>query len=533
MRRDNSDFKTNFISEAGTFANNKDYFAFIEFDDFACWVVANGIDSEEDIKSAEIAVKSIFADFSEMPTLSRRKIKKYILNAHKILEEESKNVRLKTSFMMVVTNYAKIVWAGAGNARLYHFRKGRFHFKSKDQSLAQMMAEAGQIDEYAIDTHEEKNNLTNYLGKPEAFKPFISKPFKLSDGDVIFLSTIGFWEKINSLEIAKGLKDAKEPFELLDYLEELFLGRQNKIVKNYTMAAIFANKVFKEAKKDHKGLFKKVAKVMLPILVISGGIGIYKIKDAKKMAQFRSEMIKHEKLADEFAKDGMYEEALKEYKDAQGSLKKIKIKNKGKEAALDKKCKITQFILEGDKNLESNDYEKAIKSYEKAKKYAEKEESYDLKELEAKIAKAQSCMQVLNMMETGDTLFENKNYTAAKDTYMKAKRLADKASFEEGKKELKGKMEEVDAQMQSLDKAEKDVESNQLEKLGDERYQTQEYEKAIQFYVMAQEVYQELNDLQGVLALQKKIDNAQAKLTSPIENEKDNTKIEQANENGA
>ena len=63
MRKNSSEFKTNFVSEPGTFRTNKDYFAFMELDDLACYAVADGIDSDEEKESAEIAVHAL------LPTL--------------------------------------------------------------------------------------------------------------------------------------------------------------------------------------------------------------------------------------------------------------------------------------------------------------------------------------------------------------------------------------------------------------------------------------------------------------------------------
>ncbi|WP_252898059.1 hypothetical protein [Lysinibacillus sphaericus] len=43
MRKENCDFKTSFLSEAGSFLQNKDYFAYTELDDIACWVAHKGL----------------------------------------------------------------------------------------------------------------------------------------------------------------------------------------------------------------------------------------------------------------------------------------------------------------------------------------------------------------------------------------------------------------------------------------------------------------------------------------------------------
>ena len=77
-----------------------------------------------------------------------------------------------------------------------------------------MMADAGQIAEEEISCHEERNNLTNYLGQARGFKPFVSKKYKLMDKDVIVLCTVGFWENIYSVDMMKALKDAKRTFRV-------------------------------------------------------------------------------------------------------------------------------------------------------------------------------------------------------------------------------------------------------------------------------------------------------------------------------
>lgn len=514
MRKDNSEFKTNFISEAGIFSANKDYFAFVELDDLACWVAADGIDSDEDIKSAEIAVKSIFTDFTEKPTMSRRKLKKYMINANKILEQESRSVRLKSSLIMVVTDYSKIVWIVAGNARLYHFRKGRFNFKSKDQTLAQMMSEAGKIDEYEIDQHEERNNLVNYLGKVNSFTPFISKKYKLNDGDVMLLCTSGFWENVNITEMMKALKEAEEPDQLIDNLEEILLSKQKKFLNNYTAAAILGNRIFKENNKDKINYIKKAVLIMLPILIICAGIIGYRINNQKKQAQIRAHLIKCENNGDDFVKDGSFDKALKEYQDAEADLQKLKVKDKQKE--LDKKFKITQLIVDGDKNLKEKNYEKAQKNYEKAKELADSEEDYDQKELNKKIIQAYDFMTILEIQKQGDIQLENQDFAGAKETYAKAKSLADAASFEDAKKELKAKIQEADSKMTELDKKQKTVQGTDLEKEGDNSYAAKDYEKALQSYKSAQSTYQQLNNLQGVLSIESKIKDVQQKLNPPL-----------------
>ena len=43
MRKYNSSIKTAFLSEAGSQLSNNDYFGFVELDNYACYVIADGI----------------------------------------------------------------------------------------------------------------------------------------------------------------------------------------------------------------------------------------------------------------------------------------------------------------------------------------------------------------------------------------------------------------------------------------------------------------------------------------------------------
>ena len=56
MRRINSDFRTAFLSEEGQKLSNRDYFGYVEMDDYACYVLADSLDGETAADSAQVAV---------------------------------------------------------------------------------------------------------------------------------------------------------------------------------------------------------------------------------------------------------------------------------------------------------------------------------------------------------------------------------------------------------------------------------------------------------------------------------------------
>ena len=78
MRKQNSTFKTGFISEAGSELKNHDYFAFVELEDYACYVIADGLNDMPDADSARLATQAIILAFQASPSMRKRAIRSYL-----------------------------------------------------------------------------------------------------------------------------------------------------------------------------------------------------------------------------------------------------------------------------------------------------------------------------------------------------------------------------------------------------------------------------------------------------------------------
>ena len=85
MRKYNSSLKTAFVSEAGSKLTNKDYFGFVELDNFACYVIADGITDKGDADGARIAIEAIIQAFQEEPGIGKGRIKGYLKRANEVL----------------------------------------------------------------------------------------------------------------------------------------------------------------------------------------------------------------------------------------------------------------------------------------------------------------------------------------------------------------------------------------------------------------------------------------------------------------
>ncbi|MEK4425974.1 PP2C family protein-serine/threonine phosphatase [Solibacillus sp. FSL K6-1523] len=508
MRKENSVFKTAFLSEAGSYMQNKDYFAYTELDDVACWVAVKGLDSDQEINSAELAAKAILEKFIENPSMSRGRIKKYLKNAQQILQAQSLRVRLKASIVIVVSDYSKMICAVAGNSRLYQFRNGTLAYKSSDQSFAQNWANENDY-EIDISQHEERSNLLNYLGKPNSFQPYVSKKIKLMEGDVLLLCTSGFWEEVSDIEMADALENAKEPEQYMDILEEVLLSRQKKVVNNYTMATIFANKVYQENNKKKMKYLKLLVATMLLTMVVGGGAIFYQAKQAKAMAELSTEMLEHEKMGNLHFQDGNYEDALLEYSEGRNAAKRLK--NPVHRNLLANKLRVTQLIINGNQSAEAGEFSAAVETYEKANEEGKIIGNFGKEAIEQRIANMDSIVQILEDIKKGDLKFEAEDYNSALELYQKARKQALEISYS-GDSAIKQKIEETGEKIAELEKAQKELRAEGLEKSGDQSYARQEYSKAVESYTLAQEIYQETNLIAKVLGLERKIMNANDKL---------------------
>lgn len=265
MRKENSTIRTKFISEAGSQLLNADYFAFVELDNYACYCIADGIDNDKTKESARLVVSAVIDEFIQKPGMGKKHLKKYLMKAHQTLLHESGTFRLESSVLVIVTDYKKLRYANAGNARMYICRNGKVIVQSKDQSLSQNMAERGDIALDKIEEHEERHNLYCYAGQRGRFKPYVSNRIKLTDGDVISLMTCGIWENTGIAELLDSIEDAGAPEEVCTNMEEIILRQRLRNIQNYTFVCIYIDKVYLNPNKQRNQ--KLIKKILIPIAI--------------------------------------------------------------------------------------------------------------------------------------------------------------------------------------------------------------------------------------------------------------------------
>lgn len=510
MRKYNSEFKTAFISEEGSKLKNNDYFGFVELDKYACYVIADGITDVRDSESARKAIEAVVTAFQNAPGMSKGKIKSYLRFANKELLTGKSYEKLKASLTVVVSDYEKFRYGYAGNTRLRLYRDGKKILATSDMSLSQRLVQDGEVAEDKLAEHEERNNLTSYLGM-EKYSPFVSKKIKLSDGDIIALYTKGIWENVDEGEIGDVFEEAgDEPEEECNKVEDLLLSRQPENLDNYTFVAIYANKVFVDP--NRKKNIKKIVMITLVIAAVILIAGIIIFLWRRDRAQKRADMELYFSNTVIYMEDHNFirakEECEKTVKIAE------KLKNKELKETYNEYLICLEAVISADDLLEKGDYLDAKEAYLTAKVRARYADNSMLDYIESRLGDIANYEQVFDDIAMGDSLLALKSFELAEEKYLEAKKKAAAIYFTEGKQQALDALEKLyeewsvviaEQEAQAAELAADEVSAADLVKQGDSSYSEGDYDGAMVFYLIALEKYTKLEETAQIASLNQKI----------------------------
>lgn len=424
MRKENADFDTKFISEAGSYLINSDYFAFVELKDYACYVVADGIDADEKKESAKLAVTTIISEFSDAPGMSAGKLRHYLKAAHDALLREADEIRLEASVIILLTDYKKVIWGHVGNCRLCWIKNGAIKAVTKDTSLTQRMVDQEEVPMDQISFHEERNNLYAYLGQPGRFTPVISGKKKLDDGDIFILLTRGVWENVGDAEIIDAVDGVSKAEDVCTGLEDVILSQRLEVIENYTIASVFINKIYHNPK---AGKYRKVMKIAVSILMVlmMFGFSMLLMQYSRNKSNL-GKLDKYKEKGIEYLQETNYESADKQFSDAYTVTESIKARKNSK---AETKVKIIEYYNKMAENMvlgmdamSDGEYKKASALFGQAVEilqilkdiYQEDITSYD-KGMKTYLSYAQNMYEGTEEYKQGNYEAANENFLVAKD----------------------------------------------------------------------------------------------------------------------
>ena len=457
MRKDEAKFITEFLSEAGTKAENNDYFGYVLLDNYAIWAVADGFDEEEGAKvAARIAVESAIEYFMLRPRFNYDVIKEMMdyanLKVKEKQEETQKYSLMHTSLLIVISNYNSILYGNIGNTRFYHIRGGYIISQSRDDTIAQLLVDEEALNISDMRFHRQRNDLLQAIGDFGKIKPnIIKKPVELMEKDVFCLTTVGFWENIDEHDMENDLSRFEDKKQWLNSLEKRILASLRDNIENYTIAQVEVSAVasLEPMEKDKRKLIKKIILVILIIVVIILFVIIWNAKRRNGILQAATQ---YEKLADEEILKKNFNNSIDNLKLEIGEYEKLKSKSKGiigfltnaekKRADASKKIdeinkkigetekikKAFSDINEGNEMFNSGNYDEANVKYQQAK-YNLNDNSYKRDELnteeilttlDSRINSTVKLKEAKALETAGDTAVNEGSYNLAKVSYKNA-----------------------------------------------------------------------------------------------------------------
>jgi len=306
--------------------------------------------------------------------MRKRALKRYIRFAHNQIKENSVKNKLEVAITLVVTDYTRIRYASCGNIKFYLMDKNSFLHKSNTQTYYQFA-----IEEYGLDKASivENRNLLQYLGKPRAPKPYISKKILIPEKSTMLFVTCNLWERVSDIEILDAYEDSK-PDELLTNLEELYLVTQKKYtnikIRSYTIVSLFIEKAFKEDTQRQKKIRRRIIifSIILLVLLIIGTIILLTIRRTDRRAFEDIERLSNS--GSQLARVGNFNMAYEQYREAYERMnwlvgrRNLQFRRRKRElhAVFPNRFYLIRHIVRGDEYSERGDLHAAASRYREA-----------------------------------------------------------------------------------------------------------------------------------------------------------------------
>ena len=478
MRKDEAKFITEFLSEAGTKAENSDYFGYVLLDNYAIWAAADGFDEEDGAKvAARIAVESVIEYFMLRPRFNYDVIKEMMdyanLKVKEKQEEAKKYSLMHTSLLIVISNYNSILYGNVGNTRFYHIRGGYIVSQSKDDTIAQLLVDEEALNVSDMKFHRQRNDLLQAIGDFGKIKPNIIKsPVELMEKDIFCLTTVGFWENIDEHDMENDLSRFEDKKQWLNSLEKRILASLRDNIENYTIAQVEVQAVAspEPMEKDRSKLIKKIILIIMIVVVIILFIVIWNVKRRNGILQAATQ---YEKLADEEILKKNFNNSIDNLKLEIGEYEKLKPKSRG----------VIGFFTNAEKKR--NDANKKID------------------EINKKIGETEKIKEAFSDINEGNDLFNNGNYDEANEKYQQAKYNLNDNTYKRDELNTEEILATLDSRINSGVKLK---EAKALEMAGDNAVNEGSYNLAKVSYKNAADMYLANGKADYVSQIEKKIE---------------------------
>jgi len=239
------------LSDPGGRKYNEDACGHWHSERHLCCVLADGAGGHGggDVAS-RVAVQELIGRFSQAPATDAAALALLLRAANEALIGQrvpgTASADMHSTVVCLVIDYVghRVHWAHVGDSRLYWFRGGHLHGRTRDHSLVQSLVDAGMIADGDVRAHPKRSELRSALGLADDQLEVSSADGDdvVNSGDVFLLCTDGLWEYVEDDVLERTLEAAKTPREWLDALaaEVLRATSHKSSHDNYTALVVWA-----------------------------------------------------------------------------------------------------------------------------------------------------------------------------------------------------------------------------------------------------------------------------------------------------
>jgi len=235
------------VSKLGNRDNNEDSITAIETDIGSLFVVADGLGGhgKGEVASAIVTetFQNMFKNCSDTEKTSEFIAEAFNAAQSNIVEAQvSQNAldEMKTTCAALLVCGNFYVTGHVGDTRIYTFLNNKVKERTRDHSVAEMLAISGDIKEKKIRHHPDRNRLLRTMGITWNSPLYeLTDDIQLSECQAFLLCTDGFWELCDEKKMCTYLKKSSCAEEWLNLMTvEVEKNGKGKDMDNYSAIAV-------------------------------------------------------------------------------------------------------------------------------------------------------------------------------------------------------------------------------------------------------------------------------------------------------
>lgn len=198
------------LTSAGNREVNEDYMAQIIQDDYALFVVADGLGGHDGGEKASRffcqGLKQCAETYSKRMAQNPAEtfsawIAAAVAEMKRLFAGDKSQYEAHTTCAILYLDQRLVLTAHCGDSRIYRMNPQHILWRTKDHSVPQQLLHQGRISEQEVGRHPEQNRLTRSLNAQKAHEAEINLYPAAQKGETYIVCSDGFWGQVKQVEL--------------------------------------------------------------------------------------------------------------------------------------------------------------------------------------------------------------------------------------------------------------------------------------------------------------------------------------------